>query len=385
MQNEHMIIKRQLQKTLKESSKSILLLGPRQTGKSTMMKQLNPDLEINLADQAQFTRFLADPGLLRRTVGSKKTILIDEIQRIPSLLNTTQALIDEDKSRQFLLTGSSARKLRRGNANLLPGRVHAYSLGPLTPLELGREFDLLKACRRGLLPDPYLDPGEKSWQKTLRTYAATYLKEEIQAESLTRNLEGFSRFFNVAAAWSGDFVDFTKLSSLAEIERTSAKRYFEILLDTLVIHRLEAFSKSEKVRLIQHPRFYFFDVGVLNGIMGDFETPDDRMGRLFEHLVIQCIISTAQSFDKDIRTSVFKTQTGREVDLILEDGKNLFAIEIKSTKKVNKADFNGLVAFKNYYGKRHRALVISQDPSRQEFEHGLAIPLMALWKELGWS
>lgn len=380
-----MIIKRHIEKVLKETSKSVLLLGPRQTGKSTLMQQLRPDLIINLADQAEFTRFLADPGLLRRTIGENRRILIDEVQRLPSLLNTTQALIDEKKSRQFLLTGSSARKLRQGNANLLPGRVHAYWLGPLTPLELGKEFEIVRACRRGLLPDPYLDNSEKSWQKTLRTYAATYLKEEIQAESLTRNLEGFSRFLNIAAAWSGDFVDFTKLSSLAEIERTSARRYFEILMDTLVVHRLEAFAKSDKVRLIQHPRYYFFDVGVLNGIMGNFEASEDRIGHLFEHLVLQSVISTAQALDLDIRTSVFRTQTGREVDLIVEDGKNLFAIEIKSTQKVREGDFNGLSAFKNFYGKNHRALLVSRDPKRQEFENGLAIPFSDLWKELGWT
>lgn len=380
-----MLIKRQLFETLQKTTKSILLLGPRQTGKSTLMKQLNPDLTINLADQAQFTRFLSDPGLLRRTIGSNKKIFIDEIQRIPSLLNTAQALIDEDRSLQFFLTGSSARKLRRGNANLLPGRVHSYFLGPLVPLELGEKFDIDRACRQGLLPDLYLDESDSSWKKTLRTYAATYLKEEIQAESLTRNLEGFSRFLNVAAAWSGDYVDYTKLSSLAEIERTSAKRYFEILIDTLIVHRIEAFAKSEKVRLIQHPRFYFFDVGVLNGIMGDFETPSDRIWRLFEHLVVQTIVSTAQALDKDVRISVFRTQSGQEVDVIIEDKKDLFAIEIKATKKVIESDFRGLSAFRKYYGKKHRALLVSRDSLRQEFSEGLAIPLTELWRELGWK
>ena len=380
-----MLIKRHILDKLQTSRKSILLLGPRQTGKSTLMRQLKPELTINLADQAQFTRFLADPALLRRAVGSHKKIFIDEVQRIPSLLNTTQALIDEDPARQFFLTGSSARKLRRGNANLLPGRVHAYSLGPLTPIELGEQFEVDRACRRGLLPDIYLDEDESSWQKTLRTYGATYLTEEIQAEALTRNLEGFSRFLNVAAAWSGDFVDFTKLGSLAEIERTSAKRYFEILIDTLLVHRIEAFSKSERVRLIQHPRFYFFDVGVLNGVMGDFEIPHDRIGRLFEHLVIQAVISTAQSLDKDIRVSVFRTQAGKEVDLILEEKKNLFAIEIKATRKVTESDASGLAAFKKFFGKPHQSLIVSRDPIRQEFTHGLAIPLSDLWRELGWD
>ncbi|MGE3758607.1 MAG: ATP-binding protein [Pseudobdellovibrionaceae bacterium] len=380
------MIKRLITPFLASSRKSILLLGPRQTGKSTLIKQLDPEIQINLADQAVFTRFLGDPGLLRRSVGLSKSIMIDEIQRIPSLLNTVQALIDENKERRFFLTGSSARKLRRGEANLLPGRIHSYSLGPLIPLELEENFDEIKACRRGLLPDPYLEVDERSWQKTLRTYAATYLREEIQAEALTRNLEGFSRFFNVAAAWSGDFLDFAKMSSLASIERTSAKRYFEILEDTLIAYRLEAFAKSEKVRLIQHPRFYFFDVGVLNGVMGNFTVSPDRLGRLWEHLVIQTIRATAQALDKDVRMSVFRTAGGAEVDLILEDGSDLFAIEIKAAKKVSAMDFRGFAAFSGFVGKRkHRAFVVSMDERVQEFDAGLAIPLAKLWAHLGWK
>jgi uncharacterized protein len=378
------MINRLLLPHLRRSSKSILLLGPRQTGKSTLIQQMKPELSINLADQAVFTRFLGDPGLLRRSIGKKKTVLIDEIQRIPSLLNTVQALIDEDKSKRFFLTGSSARKLRRGEANLLPGRIHAYSLGPLVPLELGSDFDSIKCCQKGLLPDPYLDSDKRSWQKTLKTYAATYLREEIQAEALTRNLEGFSRFFNVAAAWSGDFLDFAKMSSLAEIERTSAKRYFEILEDTLIVNRLEAFAKSEKVRIIQHPRFYLFDVGVLNGVMGNFEPSPDRIGRLFEHLVIQTVRATAQALDKDIRMSVYRTAGGAEVDLILEEGRNLFAIEIKATKKVVSSDFRGLVSFADFIGKKHSSLLVSMDPHIQEFNEGVAIPLQDLWAQLGW-
>lgn len=311
--------------------------------------------------------------------------MIDEIQRIPSLLNTVQALIDEDKRRRFFLTGSSARKLRRGGANLLPGRIHAYSLGPLIPLELGNAFDELKACRRGLLPDPFLEADERSWQKTLRTYAATYLREEIQAEALTRNLEGFSRFFNIAAQWSGDFLDFAKMSSLAEIERTSAKRYFEILEDTLIVHRLEAFAKSEKVRLIQHPRFHFFDVGVLNGVMGNFTASADRMGRIFEHLVIQAIRATAQALDKDVRLSVFRTSGGAEVDLVIEEGNRVNAIEVKATKKVTTSDFRGLAAFSNFVGKKHGAFVVSLDERVQIFDAGIALPLGQLWTHLGWK
>lgn len=380
------MIKRLVASKLTSSKKSLLILGPRQTGKSTLMRSLKPDISINLADQAVFSRYLADQGLLRRTVGTEKTILIDEVQRIPSLLNTVQALIDEDKSRQFFLTGSSARKLRRGQANLLPGRIHDYLLGPLIPLELGAKFDPRLACSKGLLPDPYLDNDERSWKKTLRTYASTYLREEIQAESLTRNLEGFSRFFNIAAAWSGEFLDFSKIASLAEIERTSAKRYFEILEDTLITYRLEPYTRSEKLRLIRHPKFYFFDVGVLNGALGNFNPSPDRIGKLFEHLVLQTIRSTAQALDKDIRMSVFRTASGSEVDLILECDGNTFAIEIKSGRKVQSGDFKGLNSFSKFVGKKlTNSFVVSMDPLVQKFENGTAIPFSQLWSQLDWD
>ena len=327
-----------------------------------------------------------DANLLRRTVGSKRSIMIDEIQRHPSLLNTIQALIDEDPRRRFFLTASSVRKLSRGRANLLPGRVHTYELGPLTALELGKRFDVQRALSRGLLPEPYLDTDSKSWSKTLRAYAATYLREEIQAEALTRNLEGFSRFLNVAIAWSGDLLDFSKMASLAEIDRTSAKRYFEILEDTLVVNRLDAFTKNEKLRLIRHPKFYVSDVGVLNASLGNFRASPDRIGRLFEHLVVQLVRSTAQALDKDVRLSLFRTANGAEVDLILEEGSDLTAIEIKAAKRVTEADFRGLAVFRKFMGDRpHRRLVVSLDPLEQDFENGRAIPLEALWRSLSWT
>jgi predicted AAA+ superfamily ATPase len=186
----------------------------------------------------------------------------------------------------------------------------------------------------------------------------TYLKEEIQAEALTRNLEGFSRFFDVACSHSGDFVDFTKFASLASIERMSAKRYFDILLDTLVVHAMEPFAKSRRIRLVQHPRFYLYDVGVLNGSLNNFEASNDRIGNLFEHLVLQLIRSELQGRDEEIRFSVYRTQTGSEVDLILERKSKLYAIEIKATKKIGSGDLRGLKNFASFYGKSHTPLVI---------------------------
>jgi len=374
-----MYINRSLTAKLAAARRSYLLLGPRQTGKSTLIRSLVPDLEINLADEETYIAFLRHPGLLKQRIRKAKTVFIDEIQRIPSLLNTVQYLLDQEHPPQFLLTGSSARKLKRGQANLLPGRIFTYELGPLSCSELGEHFELRRALRKGLLPGIYVENDTETWTKLLRSYAATYLKEEIQAEALTRNLEGFSRFFDVACSRSGDFVDFTKFSSLASIERMSARRYFDVLVDTLVIRAVESFTKSHRTRLVQHPRFYFYDVGVLNGALGNFEISSDRIGNLFEHLVLQMIMSEFQGLDKDIRLSTYRTEAGAEVDLILEQKNGVFAIEIKAAKKISTGDLRGLKSFAEFYGKAHTPLVIYMGEHPIDVDGVEALPLeMAL-------
>lgn len=361
-----MLIRRELLSKIEKIKKSILLLGPRQTGKSTLMRQLGPDFTIDLADQQEFSNYLSDPGLLAKTTQKHSLIFIDEVQRIPSLLNTVQAIVDRAPDKRFLLTGSSARKLRRGQANLLPGRVVTYSLGPLSLSELPAGTELEDVLRKGLLPGIFLEPDEEVWKKVLRSYSATYLKEEIQAEALTRNLEGFSRFFRIAVSRSGDFVDLSKFASQAEIERTSARRYFEILEDTLVLNCLDPFTKSHRTRLVQHPRFYFFDVGVLNGALSNFEATVDRRGRIFEHLCLQLIVSAFKNRDRDVRISTYRTSGGAEVDFIIEFGTRTIACEIKSAAKIVATDFTGLRSFQNFYGEKCELMVLY--PGRHAYD-----------------
>jgi uncharacterized protein len=353
-----MYFERALAARLAKTKKSVLLLGPRQTGKSTLMGGLRPSLVINLADEETFVDFLRDPGLLKKVVGRHRSVLIDEVQRIPSLLNSVQAILDSAGGPTFYLTGSSARKLKRGRANLLPGRLFVYRLGPLSSSELGDAFDLRLALRKGLLPGIYAEPDEDTWTRLLRSYALTYLKEEIQAEALTRNLEGFSRFFEVIVAESGTCVDFSKIASRASIERMTARRYFDVLTDTLVLSAVEAFSKSGRTRLAQHPRFFLFDVGVLNGALRNFEASPDRIGVLLEHLVLQLIHSGASSLDQDIRVSTYRTERGAEVDFIVERGRDVFAVEVNASKNVSSRDLTGLKSFAAFYGKKHTPLVL---------------------------
>ena len=306
---------RRLASVLAASRKSVLLLGPRQVGKSTLMRALQPTLEINLAHEATYLEFARNPLELESRIdaiagGSRRralrTIFIDEIQRQPSLLNTIQSLLDQPHhGLRFLLTGSSARKLRRGEANLLPGRIHAYRMGPLTSAEMAYDIPTSTALMHGTLPGVLEESSVRDREKTLRSYAAIYLREEVQAESLTRSLEGFARFLTAIGEWAGAHLDLAKIATTAQVSRMSAGRWLEVLEDTLLVHRVDAFAKSATRRLVQHPKVFFFDVGVLNGLLGNFVASADRIGRLFEHLVYTQLVHSAAAFDDDVRVSTF--------------------------------------------------------------------------------
>ena len=363
---------RTLQPILAESTKSVLLLGPRQVGKSTLMRALHPTIEINLAHEATYLEFARNPLELESRIEAlpaikQRTVFIDEIQRQPSLLNTIQVLLDRPKHRlRFLLTGSSARKLRRGEANLLPGRIHAYRMGPLTSAEMAHDISTSAALAYGTLPGVLAEASVRDREKTLRSYAAVYLREEVQAESLTRSLEGFARFLTVIGEWAGAHLDLAKIATAAQVSRASAGRWLEVLEDTLLVHSASAFAKSVTRRLVQHPKLYFFDVGVLNGLLGNFVASPDRVGRLFEHLVYTQLVHSAAAFDQDVRVSTFRTEHGAEVDFIVERGTELFAIEVKAARTVAASDVRGLERFADYYGKPHRPMVwyLGQEPKR---------------------
>lgn len=334
------------------------------------MATLKPDLTLNLAHEPTYLEFLRDPTQLEQRLAVLRrpaTVLIDEVQRLPSVLNTLQVLLDDSRARlTFYLTGSSARKLKRGHANLLPGRIHVFHLSPLSSSELDYKMDTAKALAYGTLPGIWSETDNSTREKTLRSYASTYLREEVQAENLARNLEGFTRFLYHAAAVSGQFLDLAKLSSLAQISRQTAIRFFEVLEDCLLVRRIEPFSKSAARRLVQHPRFLFFDGGVLNGLLGNFEVSADRIGSLFEQLVLNQIMNEAAGRDLDLRFSSYRTEHGAEVDLIVESGKTLCAIEIKSATSLGAGDLRGLKSFQDYLGKTHHPMVFYRGTVRKQ-------------------
>jgi predicted AAA+ superfamily ATPase len=240
-----------------------------------------------------------------------------------------------------------------------------------------------QALSTGTLPGIWTEPDPKEKCKTLQSYAATYLKEEIQAEALSKNIEGFSRFLFLAAVESGKFLDLSKLASEAKISRQTAVRFFEVLEDTLVIRRCESFRKSSRKRLIQRPRFFFFDTGVLNGLLNNFIVSADRIGMLFEHLVFNQIVDSAASMDKAIQISSYRTEHGAEVDFIIELERAVIALEAKASSNVGSSDLRGLKSFQDYYGKKHRRIIAYLGSHSKVIEGVRVLPWQKMLQELG--
>ena len=374
------MLSRILDKAVKNHPKSLLLLGPRQVGKSTLCNSLNPDLSLNLTNESLFRQHLNDPGLITRVIKSlpehQNLILIDEIQRIPSMLNTIQGLIDENPRLRFLLTGSSARKLRRGKANLLPGRVLLEYLPPLTYWELADNFNLNKALTIGTLPEVYLkDYGPD----LLHSYVAGYLREEIQAEALTKDLASYSRFLNIAAELSGQYLNYSKVASDCEINKESIRRYMEILADTLIIEYLPSYkSVSKERRARQKDKFIFFDLGVRNSLLGyqaNQVFSREEYGKLFEQWLILQVIYYNKLYKKQWKLSSYRDAAGIEVDLIIETQTTFLTIEIKSSEKVKEKMFQPLQKFEHISGKQTEKVLVYQGEYKQDFnELGKALP-----------
>lgn len=384
------MVPRLLAAVLERAAKSALVVGPRQTGKSTLFASLEPELSIDLADEATYRDFVSHPEeLTARVAASRPTsVFIDEVQRIPSLLNTVQSLIDRSKRRgeratRFWLTGSSARKLRRGQANLLPGRLFTYALGPLCAAELDYRVDTNLALSVGTLPEPYLEHAPSDKHKLLRSYAGSYLREEIQAEALTRNLESFSRFLDVAAQSASQSLDYSKLATRASVARRSAMRYFEILEDTLIARRVDPVPDLA-ADVVKHPKFYFFDPGVLNGLLGNFTASPDRVGMLFEHLFVTQVWASAAAHDKDVRVSTFRTRGGLEIDFVVDLGGDRWLVEVKASARTHQADGAALGrAADTYFRRRDRRLVVHTGEVARVIEGIPHLPWQAALREMG--
>lgn len=335
---------------------SFFLFGSRQTGKSTLIHahiKNKKCWQVNLLENEVYLKYLTHPEDFRREAVVKiekeriTVIFIDEVQRLPLLLNEVQALMFHYKKCQFILTGSSARKLKRGAANLLGGRAIQYFLFPFTQQELGDKFHLNEVLVYGSLPF-LLDEPKEIRKELLRTYGNTYLKEEIQAEGIVRNLAGFSRFLEIASSQNGESVNFSAIARDAMLPAKTTQSYYEILEDTLIAIALHGWRKSVRKQLSGHPKFYFFDTGVCNALcnrLSDVPDPATR-GRMFEHWVIIETYRLLIYYFPDIRMYYWRTNTGMEVDLIFVKAQKIVAAcEIKSTKRVSRTDLSGLRSF----------------------------------------
>jgi len=380
---------RLLTKLLAAGKKSVLVLGPRQVGKSTLLTGLAPDLVINLANPASFRDYVSHPeqlGQELRAAGAKvRTVFLDEVQRVPTLLDVVQILIDERPGRfRFLLSGSSARKLKRGHANLLPGRIHVAYLHPLLACELGQDFSLDRALTEGTLPGISADPDPGERHGVLRAYADTYLREEIQAEALVRDLGGYARLLELVAVSSGRILSLNALCKDTGVAYETARRYLEVLEDTLLVFRVPPWSGSDRARLVKHPRIYFFDLGVRNALLSrPLDRPlDDERGILLEHLVAYELHRRLGTVWPAARLSYYRTSAGAEVDFILEVDREVWAIEVKASRRLTAEAMSGLASFVERTPRVKRRIVVFTGPRKQLVDGIELIPIEEFLAEL---
>jgi predicted AAA+ superfamily ATPase len=374
---------------LQSSDKNTCFLwGPRQTGKSTLLRELFPSARrYDLLLSSEFRRLNANPGLIREECDSLKLtgenqtepIIIDEVQKVPEILDEVHWLI-ENRGLRFILCGSSARKLKHGHGNLLGGRAVRYVLHPLTCAEIP-DFSLDKAINNGLLPRHYLAEDSSPF---LEAYVGDYLQEEIAAEALTRNLSLFQRFLEVAALSNGEIINFSNIARDCAISVPTVKAYFSILEDTLIGTFLPAFSKVQKRRIITAPKFFFFDVGVLNECARrrQIQQGSEIFGRAFEHLVYMELTAYLQYKNIRKQLTYWRTASQIEVDFLIGDAE--VAIEVKSTEQAHTGHLRGLKAFAEEYPNSRRILV-SLDPRARLTETGIEILPWMDFVEMLWG
>lgn len=347
--------KRTLDDHLPQSS--FLLFGPRQVGKSTLLKKKKVDLFIDLLDPELQLTYNKNPNLLAQQIEAIKptsTIFIDEVQRVPKLLDIVHSLMEQKPKLKFILCGSSARKLRHGAANLLGGRALYRTMHPLTIEELGSTFDIQTILAYGSLPKIYstLKRNKKEAQDLLRSYVTTYLREEIKSESLVRNLHGFQNFLDIAAAQYSEQINFSGMSRDCQVALSTVREYYSILEDTLLGFFLYPYLKSQRKRMSHQPKFYFFDDGVTRAILGTLQDKPNliEQGRLFEQWIVQEIYRHNEYYQKDWKLSFWRTTHGAEVDILISRGtKILYAVECKLSANLSSSDLSGLKSFHESY------------------------------------
>jgi len=347
---------------------SAFLWGPRKTGKTSYLKEHFPDsLYYDFLKTDLFFELSKSPSLFRERLLAKeetllnKPVILDEVQKIPQVLDEVHWLI-ENKNLSFILCGSSTRKLKRGQANLLGGRAWRYQLFPFVSSEL-KNMDLLRALNQGLVPSHYLD--NKNYKKSLKAYVQDYLKEEVFNEGLVRNIPAFSRFFDAMGYSHGELTNYSNIARDCGVDAKTVREYYQILVDTLLAMRIEPFKKRQSRNvIISAPKYYLFDVGV-SGILTKRhleDTKGEEFGKAFEHFILMEINAYRSYSELDFDINFWRTKSGIEVDFVLEKGKA--AIEIKGSSRIDGRDLKSLKVFIEECSPKRAILVCNEEEKR---------------------
>jgi predicted AAA+ superfamily ATPase len=357
----------------KSGVETFFLWGPRQTGKTTLLKAAYPDaFWIDLLKAEEYRRYLQNPELLRAEFAAGKAIrqvVIDEVQKVPQLLDEAHWL-HENRRVRFALCGSSARKVKRGYANLLGGRAVRYELHGLTAGEIGQDFDLNRMLNHGYLPTIFLSDTP---QRLLNAYVADYLKEEVAAEGLVRNLPVFSQFLNTASLSDSELVNFSTIARDCGVSSHTIKGYFQILEDTLLGRWLPGYIKRPKRRVIAAPKFFFADVGVVNHLAkrGELRPGSELYGKAFENWVFH-ELSAHNAYTEAFATlSYWRLASGVEVDFVVNDMQ--VAIEAKAASKITADHLNGLRALAQDHSRVKQRVIVCLEPNPRRTEEGILI------------
>lgn len=345
------------------SRQSAFLWGPRKTGKSTYLKETFPEsVYYDFLKTDVALEFIMRPALLREQLMAKdemslkRPIIIDEVQKVPEVLDEVHWLI-ENKGLRFILCGSSARKLKRGKGNLLGGRAWRFEMFPLVTPEL-KDIDLLRALNHGLIPDHYLSDDYKM---SLQGYVQDYLKEEVFAEGLIRNIPAFARFFDAVGYTHGELISFSNIARDCGVDSKTVKEYYQILADTLLGRLVEPFRKRQSRQVIMRsPKFYLFDVGIAGAIIKRqiTETRGEQFGRAFEHFIFMEIVAYSSYSRIDFPVHYWRTKSGLEVDFILGNGE--VAVEVKGQQLVDNKELKSLSAFIEE-NRPKKAIIVSNE------------------------
>lgn len=367
---------------------SAFLWGARKTGKSSYLRARYPRSPVfDLLDTELFLELAKEPGRLRQRLAAMdvatahEPVIIDEIQKVPALMDEIHRMIEQTR-RSFILCGSSARKLRRGQANLLGGRAWRYEMFPLVSAEV-KDLDLLRALNHGLVPSHYLQDAADC-ERSLRAYVLDYLKEEVFAEGLTRNVPAFSRFLDAAAYTHGELVNYANIARDCGVDAKTVKEYFRILTDTLLGTLLEPWKKRQARDVItKAPKAWLFDVGVAGSLVRRrlAEPRGEAFGRAFEHFILMELLAYRSYSGKNFPLAFWRTRSGLEVDFVLGDGEA--AVEVKGTSRVDGGDLRGLRAFVSDHAPKS-AFVVSTEPAPRAAGGLRFLPwrdfLAALWR-----